>query len=86
MPDSTDPIRIELIEFLSTIARPGRPISDVADDVNLIDVGLLDSLALIQIISYLEQHHSLNLQSHGIDPNDLGSIEGIVQAIEKSTG
>ena len=74
----------EVIEFLASIARPGHSIEEVTDDVNLIDSGFIDSLALVQIITYLEQTYSLNLYQHGIDPNDLGSIAGIMRAIEKS--
>ncbi len=52
------------------------------DDMNLVQAGVLDSFALIQIIFYLEQNYGLNLQKLGIDPADLVSIGGMMSAIE----
>ncbi len=76
--------REDLLAFLDTIARPGIEPSSFSDDTNLIDEGAIDSLALIQIISYLEQKHGLDLQARGVDPNDLGSVSGIMGAIERA--
>jgi len=76
--------REDLMAFLGTIVQPGIEPSSFSDDTNLIDVGAIDSLALIQIISYLEQNHGLDLQAGGIDPNDLGSVSGILGAIERA--
>lgn len=76
--------REDLMVFLGTIVRPGIDPSSFSDDTNLIDVGVIDSLALIQIISYLEQNHGLDLQAGGVDPNDLGSVLGILGAIERA--
>ena len=44
----------------------------------------MDSLAVIQIILYLEQTYGLKLADHGIDPTDLGSIESILSAIDRA--
>ena len=72
--------REELISFLESIARPGRLIVDFDDNTNLFDAGAIDSLAVIQIIQYLEQKHDLNLLASGTDPNSLSSIAGILAA------
>jgi len=77
--------REQLISFLGTIARPGTQITDADDDTNLFDAGLIDSLALVQIIIYLEEHFDVSLRAHNIDPNDLASIGGILKSIEKSS-
>ncbi len=76
--------RKELISFLVSISRPGRPMDEVDDNANLFDAGLIDSLAVIQIIQYLEQHYGINLQSSGINPSDLSSVGGIVAAIGRA--
>ena len=74
--------RKELVVFLGTIVRPGQRIDDVDDNTNLIDAGLIDSLALVQIITYLEDNFGLSLNAGNVDPNDLGSIAGMLRAIE----
>jgi len=76
--------RENLLCFLDTVARPDQRIHDVADDVNLIDSGLIDSFALIQIILYLEEQFGLNIRRDGIDTGDLVSVAGILGAIERT--
>lgn len=76
-------LREELIRFLVTISRQGRQLDEVDDDANLVDAGIIDSFALIQIILHLEQGHGVDLQASGIDPNDLNYINGILDAIEQ---
>lgn len=79
-------LREELVGFLDTIARPGPSIDAIDEDTNLFDSGLLDSLAVIQIILHLEQRHGVDMGAQGIDPNDLGSIAGILNAIQRANG
>lgn len=76
--------REDLLIFLAKIVRPGIDPSAFDDDTNLIDIGVMDSLAVIQIISYLEQDYQLNLQAGGIDPSDLGSVSGILSSIKRA--
>jgi len=78
-------VRRELIAFLNTVVRPGQTVNGAGDETNLIDAGVIDSLALIQIIFWLEQNHDLHLQKLGIDPSELASINGILKSIELAT-
>jgi len=75
-------VRDELIDFLNTVVRPGQSVNGAGDETNLIDAGVIDSLALIQIIFWLEQNHGLHLHTLGIDPSELASIGGILNSIE----
>jgi acyl carrier protein len=77
--------REKLVAFLDSVAKPGCSVGLVnGDSTNLVQAGVLDSFALIQIIFYLEQTYGMNLQKLGIDPADLGSIRGMMTAIERS--
>ncbi len=73
--------RQKLRDYLAGIARPGRSLTDLADDDNLFDAGVLDSLAVIQIILYLEQQ-GVDLAASGIAPEQLGTIAGILAALD----
>jgi acyl carrier protein len=75
--------REELTSFLSSIARPGQVVEEIDDNANLVDAGVIDSLAMLQIILYLEQSFGLELQASGINPEDLNSIAGIMAATER---
>ncbi len=77
-------LREQLVGFLRGVARPGQVLADIDDDLHLFDAGLLDSLAVIQIILYLEQEHGVNLAAMGIDPAALATVKGILNAIERA--
>ena len=79
-------LREQWIEFLGTIVVPGAQIDKVDDNVNLVEAGLLDSLAVIQIIVRVEQEHGANLLSLNVDPNELATIGGILDTIERIIG
>jgi acyl carrier protein len=72
--------RDALIEFLGSIARPGQSLEDVGDQDNLVDSGIIDSLSVIQIILYLETTHGVNFRALGVDPAEVVSIQGMLQA------
>ena len=74
-----------LIEFLRTIQRPDFPLNEITEEMSLIESGLVDSLALLQIITYLEDTHDLDFRDQGINPGDLHSVGAILDLIaEKS--
>ncbi len=75
--------RDDLLAFLRTIQRPGRRLEDASDDRSLVDAGLIDSLATLEIIQYLERVHGLDLAARGLDPAEIGTISGILRLIER---
>lgn len=77
--------RDQIIGFLGSVIRPGQSLADVGDDENLVQAGLMDSLAVIQIILFLEQEFGLDLQAAGIDPLDLVTIDGLLAATAQRT-
>ena len=73
--------REDLIRFLNTITRPGQQVESINDNANLIEAGLIDSLSLVHIILYLETQHNVDFQGSGFDPNEVGSVAGMLAAI-----
>ena len=73
-----------LIQFLRTIQRPGRVIEDT-EEQNLVKSGLIDSLAVLQIVLHLEQTYGIDFSDHGFDPGDLQTVQGILDLIERET-
>lgn len=77
--------KADLLRFLQTIQRPDAPApADGALDehTSLVDAGLIDSLAVIQIVSYLEEAHGIDFRTAGLDPENLRSIAGILDLIQ----
>jgi len=75
--------RLGLINFLRGIQKAGLPIENLSDSDRLVASGLIDSLAILQIVIYLEQTYGINFSSNGFDPEQLGSIGSILDLIEQ---
>ncbi len=78
--------RTALIEFLRTIQKPDYPLAELDDESGLVESGLIDSLALLEMVSYLEQSYSIDFSERGIDPGDLRSVRSILDLIERAAG
>lgn len=77
-PDET---RRRLLAFLDTIRRPDVPLSALDADESLVASGLIDSLALLQIVTFLESEYTLDFAVIGFDPAQLGTVRGILGLI-----
>ena len=75
--------RKALLEFLRSIQKAGLPVEQLTDDARLVHSGLIDSLAILQIVMYLETTYGVDFSTRGVSPEELGSIGGILGLIEK---
>jgi acyl carrier protein len=80
--------RAELVDdlrsFLLTLQRHGRSIEIADENDELVGSGYIDSLAVVQIVSYLEAKHRVDFGAIGLDPDRLSSISSIVDLIMES--
>ena len=73
----------DLVSFLRSIQRPDRPIEDLDEDESLVASGLIDSLAIIQIINHVEGTYGVDFLAGGINPSELRSVGSILDIIER---
>jgi len=66
-----------LNEFL-----PGEDASELTDTTPLITGGILDSLATMKLVMFLEEHYGITMQAHEADAEHLDTIGLIVQLIQ----
>lgn len=71
-----------LIAFLETIKRPGMQVSGIDRSESLVKGGLIDSLAMLRIVLYLEESYGIDFSATGLDPEQLGTLDGILDLIE----
>ncbi|MCX7627573.1 MAG: phosphopantetheine-binding protein [Methylophilaceae bacterium] len=74
----------DLIRFLRTIQKPNRPIDSVGVNEGLVASGLIDSLAIVQIVVYLEQTYGIDFAAGGFDPDRLATMASILDLIEET--
>ena len=65
-----------LSEFL-----PGEDPANLLDDTPLITSGILDSLATMKLVTFVEEAFSIKIEPHETDPEYIGSIDSIKELI-----
>lgn len=73
-----------LIDFLRTIQKPGKTIESVGLNESLVTSGLIDSLAIIEIVMFLEKKYAIDFAAGGFDPDRLASLASILDLIEET--
>jgi acyl carrier protein len=76
--------RERLRAFLETIRHADRPVGDLADDDPLVASGLIDSLAVVELIIYLESEVGLDFSQTGVQPDSLRSVTAILDLIARN--
>ena len=61
-------------------------VEDLGVDDPLVASGLLDSLAIMQIVVYLEETYSIDFSASGFDPERLATMGSIAGLIEQARG
>ncbi len=74
-----------LKQFIIEEYLPDSHNKEIPDDLNLIENGILDSLAVLKLVAYIEDHYNIALEPHEIDPEMLNSINAICSLIETKT-
>jgi acyl carrier protein len=77
-------VRQDLVTFLRTIQKPGKPVDVIGLNDGLVASGLIDSLAIIQIVSHLEQTYNIDFSARGVDPERLSSIASIIDLVAEA--
>jgi acyl carrier protein len=76
--------REDLHRFLRTLQKPGKSLAQLGDDEGLVASGLIDSLALVQIVVYLEDTYGIDFGTRGFDPDSLASTASILDLIAET--
>lgn len=74
----------DLKQFLKTIQKPNKPVDSIALDDSLVSSGLIDSLAIVQIVMYLEKNYGIDFAAQGVDPERLASMSSILDLIAET--
>ena len=61
-----------LLEFL-----PGEDPAELKDDTPLITGGILDSIATMKLVLFLEERYGVTLEAHEVDPEHLDTVATI---------
>lgn len=69
-------------EYILQTFLPGEDPQALTPTTPLITSGILDSLATLDLVSFLESHYGIEFEAAEMDTNRLGTLDGIAALVE----
>ena len=73
-------------EYVMTTFLPGEDPSQLTESTPLITGGILDSLATLELVSFLEQRFGIELEAHEVDAERLDTLTAIANLVKSKVG
>ena len=77
----TDDIKNVIKDLILKEFLPGEDPSELTDTTPLITGGILDSIATLKLVMFIEERYGISLQAHEVDAEHLDTISQIAQLI-----
>lgn len=68
-------------DYILTTYLPGEDPAALTPSTQLISSGILDSLATLELVSFLEQRYGIELAAHDVDASRLGTLNDIARLV-----
>lgn len=72
-------------EFVVREFLPGVPVEELQADYDLVQGGVIDSLGLLKVISWIEQRFGIAADDLALDPDHFRSVAAIDAVIDQAT-
>ena len=73
-------------DFVAAQFLPGEDPESLTDDVKLVTDGVLDSLASLKLVSFLEERFGISVAAHEVDIDHLDTLETITAMVKAKRG
>lgn len=69
-------------EFILSEFLEGEDPDELTEDVELISSGILDSLATLKLVTFLENEYDVKIEAHEADEDNLNTLADIASLVE----
>lgn len=69
----------DLRRYILAEAFQGKPPTDFGDDYDLIEMGVMDSLLMMNLITYISRQYSVEFEMNDLVPKNFNSITALCQ-------
>jgi acyl carrier protein len=76
-----DPIKSTVKEFILEEFLPGERADALTDETALVTEGILDSLATLRLVSFLEKQYRISIAPHEVDAEYLDTLPRIAALV-----
>ena len=78
--------KIQIKEYILNEFLPGENPDELTDTTPLITGGILDSLAVLKLVAYLEETFGIEIQPHETGVDYLNTVPEIAQLVQAKSG
>lgn len=75
--------RTELRKFIQENFMMGRELEEFTDSSSLLDLGIIDSTGVLELVSFIEETYSFTIEDNELVPENLDSIDHLVDYINR---
>jgi acyl carrier protein len=86
MPDRSDEVKSTVKDFVLREFLPGEDPAELRDDTPLITGGILDSIATLRLVSFLEDQFRIRLAAHEAGVHHLNTLDDIADLVHSKLG
>ncbi len=80
---SRDSIKSTVKDYILTEFLPGTSPSELADNTPLIQGAILDSLATVQLVAFLEERFGIEVEAHEASVDHLNTLDDIAALVQQ---
>lgn len=77
MLDMDRDVRTAVRDFIVTRLAPAAGRTEIADDEDLIDTGVVNSLGIFQLVAFIEERFGVTIGDEEITPEHFGTVDAI---------
>ena len=77
-----DALLATIRDFIMREFVPGQSPDRITPELNLLETGILDSLAVVHLVDFLEELCGTSVASSEVNPNTIGSLNKMVQFVK----
>ena len=81
----TDTAKQKIKNFIMEQFLPGEDANELTDDTPLISGGILDSIATLQLVMYIEETFRVSFEPHEVDKENLDTLNLMVGLLASKT-
>ena len=79
-------VKEELRQYILAEFLPGEQPSNLRDDTALRSSGILDSVATLRLVSFVEEHYGIEVEAHEASVENFDSIDSIMAFVQSKSG
>ena len=81
---TSEDIKSQIKAFVLKEFLPGEAEENLTDDIGLISEGIIDSMGMLRLVSFLEEKFNVSIPAHEVDAEHLDRFDLILETVAQN--